>query len=94
MCACPHVTWCWHPLGFCYGESVFGLSDGESVCFVTRYLKHTLDQYVESDYTIVYFHYGLNSQNKPSLSWLQSTYKEFDRRCVPWGPRGGASGPH
>uniref|UniRef100_A0A8I3NW71 Rho GTPase activating protein 8 n=1 Tax=Canis lupus familiaris TaxID=9615 RepID=A0A8I3NW71_CANLF len=45
-----------------------------------QYLKHTLDQYVESDYTIVYFHYGLNSQNKPSLSWLQSTYKEFDRR--------------
>uniref|UniRef100_A0ABI7YYV8 Rho GTPase activating protein 8 n=1 Tax=Felis catus TaxID=9685 RepID=A0ABI7YYV8_FELCA len=45
-----------------------------------RYLKHTLDQYVESDYTIVYFHYGLNSRNKPSLGWLQSTYKEFDRR--------------
>ncbi|XP_078305455.1 rho GTPase-activating protein 8 isoform X1 [Panthera onca] len=45
-----------------------------------EYLKHTLDQYVESDYTIVYFHYGLNSRNKPSLGWLQSTYKEFDRR--------------
>lgn len=30
------------------------------------YLKYTLDPYVESDYTIVYFHYGLNSQNKPS----------------------------
>ena len=47
-----------------------------------RYLKYTLDQYVESDYTIVYFHYGLNSQNKPSLRWLQSAYKEFDRRWV------------
>ena len=46
-------------------------------------MKHTLDQYVESDYTIVYFHYGLNSQNKPSLGWLQSAYKEFDRRWVP-----------
>ncbi|XP_057599309.1 rho GTPase-activating protein 8 [Hippopotamus amphibius kiboko] len=45
-----------------------------------EYLKYTLDQYVESDYTIVYFHYGLNSQNKPSLGWLQSAYKEFDRR--------------
>ncbi|XP_010835902.1 PREDICTED: rho GTPase-activating protein 8 isoform X2 [Bison bison bison] len=44
-----------------------------------EYLKYTLDQYVESDYTIVYFHYGLNSQNKPSLRWLQSAYKEFDR---------------
>ncbi|XP_053440550.1 rho GTPase-activating protein 8 [Nycticebus coucang] len=44
------------------------------------YLKYTLDQYVENDYTIVYFHYGLNSQNKPSLGWLQSAYKEFDRK--------------
>ncbi|XP_008579064.1 PREDICTED: rho GTPase-activating protein 8 isoform X2 [Galeopterus variegatus] len=44
------------------------------------YLKYTLDQYVENDYTIVYFHYGLSSQNKPSLAWLQSAYKEFDRR--------------
>ncbi|XP_045408768.1 rho GTPase-activating protein 8 isoform X2 [Lemur catta] len=45
-----------------------------------EYLKYTLDQYVENDYTIVYFHYGLNSRNKPSLSWLQSAYKEFDRK--------------
>ncbi|XP_072856974.2 rho GTPase-activating protein 8 isoform X3 [Pogona vitticeps] len=45
-----------------------------------EYLKYTLDQYVENDYTVVYFHYGLNSQNKPSLSWLQSAYKEFDRK--------------
>uniref|UniRef100_A0A8C9LYN3 CRAL-TRIO domain-containing protein n=1 Tax=Piliocolobus tephrosceles TaxID=591936 RepID=A0A8C9LYN3_9PRIM len=45
-----------------------------------RYLKYTLDQYVENDYTIVYFHYGLNSRNKPSLGWLQSAYKEFDRK--------------
>lgn len=68
--------WCWKP----------------SLCFVCRYLKHTLDQYVESDYTIVYFHYGLNSRNKPSLGWLQSTYKEFDRRCVPSSPRLGGGG--
>lgn len=52
-----------------------------------RYLKYTLDQYVESDYTIVYFHYGLNSRNKPSLRWLQTTYKEFDRKYVPWALR-------
>ncbi|KAM9311486.1 rho GTPase-activating protein 8 [Gastrophryne carolinensis] len=45
-----------------------------------EYLKHTLDQYVENDYTVVYFHFGLNSRNKPSLSWLQSAYKEFDRK--------------
>ncbi|XP_047641970.1 rho GTPase-activating protein 8 isoform X1 [Phacochoerus africanus] len=45
-----------------------------------EYLKYTLDQYVESDYIIVYFHHGLNSRNKPSLGWLQSAYREFDRR--------------
>ncbi|XP_070110505.1 rho GTPase-activating protein 8 isoform X4 [Equus przewalskii] len=45
-----------------------------------EYLKYTLDQYVESDYTVVYFHYGLSSRNKPSLGWLQSAYKEFDRK--------------
>uniref|UniRef100_A0A2D4JDT4 Rho-GAP domain-containing protein n=1 Tax=Micrurus lemniscatus lemniscatus TaxID=129467 RepID=A0A2D4JDT4_MICLE len=45
-----------------------------------EYLKYTLEQHVESDYTLVYFHYGLNSQNKPSLSWLQSAYNEFDRK--------------
>ncbi|XP_063099960.1 rho GTPase-activating protein 8 [Cavia porcellus] len=45
-----------------------------------EYLKFTLDQHVEHDYSIVYFHYGLNSRNKPSLSWLQSAYKEFDRK--------------
>lgn len=48
-----------------------------------RCLKYTLDQYVESDYTIIYFHYGLNSRNKPALRWLQGAYKEFDRKCVP-----------
>ncbi|XP_029809948.1 rho GTPase-activating protein 8 [Suricata suricatta] len=45
-----------------------------------EYLKHTLDQYVDSDYSIVYFHHGLSSRNKPSAGWLQDAYKEFDRR--------------
>ncbi|XP_036390904.1 rho GTPase-activating protein 1 [Megalops cyprinoides] len=44
------------------------------------YLKHTLDQYVESDYTLIYFHHGLTSENKPSLSWLRNAYREFDRK--------------
>ncbi|KAJ8413137.1 hypothetical protein AAFF_G00107190 [Aldrovandia affinis] len=45
-----------------------------------QYLKHTLDQYVESDYTLIYFHHGLTSENKPSLSWLRDAYREFDRK--------------
>ncbi|XP_058857949.1 rho GTPase-activating protein 1 [Acipenser ruthenus] len=44
------------------------------------YLKHTLDQYVESDYTLIYFHHGLTSENKPSLTWLRGAYREFDRK--------------
>lgn len=45
-----------------------------------QYLKYTLDQYVEMDYILVYFHYGLRSVNKPSLKWLRETYGEFDRK--------------
>ncbi|KAK3544853.1 hypothetical protein QTP86_027527, partial [Hemibagrus guttatus] len=45
-----------------------------------EYIKYTLDQHVESDYTVVYFHYGLRSINKPSLSWLRNAYREFDRK--------------
>jgi len=40
----------------------------------------TLDQYVEQDYSLVYFHYGLNSKNKPSIRWLWQAYKAFDRK--------------
>nr|XP_020469184.1 rho GTPase-activating protein 8 isoform X4 [Monopterus albus] len=45
-----------------------------------EYLKFTLDQYVEMDYILVYFHYGLRSTNKPSLKWLRDAYSEFDRK--------------
>ena len=49
---------------------------------VCRYLKYTLDQYVEMDYTVVYFHYGLRSSNKPSIRWLRSAYAEFGRKSA------------
>ncbi|XP_034529297.1 rho GTPase-activating protein 8-like isoform X4 [Notolabrus celidotus] len=45
-----------------------------------EYLKFTLDQYVEMDYILVYFHHGLRSGNKPSLKWLREAYSEFDRK--------------
>lgn len=45
-----------------------------------RYIMHTLDQYVENDYCLVYFHYGLNSHNKPKLNFLYQAYKAFDRK--------------
>lgn len=45
-----------------------------------EYLKFTLDQHVEMDYILVYFHHGLRSGNKPSLKWLREAYAEFDRK--------------
>ncbi|RZF35175.1 hypothetical protein LSTR_LSTR012380 [Laodelphax striatellus] len=44
------------------------------------YLMFTLDKFVEQDYTLVYFHYGLTSKNKPAFSWLWQAYKAFDRK--------------
>ncbi|XP_060521020.1 rho GTPase-activating protein 8 isoform X2 [Cylas formicarius] len=43
------------------------------------YLKYTLENYVKQDYSLIYFHFGLNSKNKPSLGWLVQAYKAFDR---------------
>jgi len=45
-----------------------------------RYIVYTLDQYVDMDYSLVYFHHGLVSNNKPPLSWLWGLYKVLDRR--------------
>lgn len=36
--------------------------------------------FVEQDYSLIYFHYGLNSKNKPSLAWLWQAYRAFDRK--------------
>uniref|UniRef100_A0AAZ3S5S0 Rho GTPase activating protein 8 n=2 Tax=Oncorhynchus tshawytscha TaxID=74940 RepID=A0AAZ3S5S0_ONCTS len=58
----------------CYLSALFSPLPG------CRYLMYTLDQYVESDYTVVYFHHGLRSCNKPSLHWLRNAYREFDRK--------------
>uniref|UniRef100_A0AC34R2F1 CRAL-TRIO domain-containing protein n=1 Tax=Panagrolaimus sp. JU765 TaxID=591449 RepID=A0AC34R2F1_9BILA len=45
-----------------------------------RYLQHTLDKVVDLDYSIVYCHYGLTSNNKPPLKWLIRAYQILDRR--------------
>ena len=48
--------------------------------WIYRYLVYTLDKYVEQDYSLVYFHHGLNSKNKPPLSWLWQGYRAFERK--------------
>lgn len=47
-----------------------------------RYLKKTLDMYVEQDYSIVYLHHGLASNARPSFKWMLQAYQEFDRKYV------------
>ncbi|PAV81076.1 hypothetical protein WR25_24854 [Diploscapter pachys] len=45
-----------------------------------KFLQYHLDKVVDMDYTIVYFHYGLRSHNKPPVKWLFQAYKILDRR--------------
>lgn len=45
-----------------------------------QYMKLQLDKIVESDYSIVYFHHGLSSQNKPGINWIKRVYFGFDRK--------------
>nr|CDS26560.2 rho gtpase activating protein 8 [Hymenolepis microstoma] len=44
-----------------------------------EYVNKTLEQYVASDYTLVYFHWGLTNRNKPNFSWLVRAYQTLDR---------------
>ena len=48
--------------------------------FFIRYLMWILDGYAECDYTLIYLHHGLRSDNKPSLQWLLRVYKVLDRK--------------
>ncbi|VDN06184.1 unnamed protein product [Thelazia callipaeda] len=45
-----------------------------------RFLQSTLDKVVELDYTVVYFHYGLRSNNKPPMKWLLQAYSVLGRK--------------
>ena len=40
-----------------------------------KYLMYTLDAYVNMDYSLVYFHHGLSSKNKPPMRWMWEVYK-------------------
>uniref|UniRef100_A0A915LUY0 Uncharacterized protein n=1 Tax=Meloidogyne javanica TaxID=6303 RepID=A0A915LUY0_MELJA len=45
-----------------------------------RFVQFTLDKIVDQDYTVIYFHYGLRSNNKPPFKWLFNVYQLLDRR--------------
>ena len=43
-------------------------------------IEAKLDDYVKSDYSVVYFHHGYTKANKPSLKYLKQVYSSFDRK--------------
>uniref|UniRef100_A0A0K0F2D8 Rho GTPase-activating protein 68F (inferred by orthology to a D. melanogaster protein) n=1 Tax=Strongyloides venezuelensis TaxID=75913 RepID=A0A0K0F2D8_STRVS len=45
-----------------------------------QFLQHILDKYVDLDYSLIYFHYGLRSNNKPPIRTLIKAFNAFDRR--------------
>ncbi|CAG9800484.1 unnamed protein product [Chironomus riparius] len=49
-----------------------------NLLFIDFIIK-TMEQYVQNDYVIAYFHQGLKDISKPSLGFLWSSYKELDR---------------
>ena len=91
---CILLTWRWTHFFLCK-ELFFGVglsSLSSNICKHSRfvlqsfnydrflqYLTHTLETYVKSDYSLVYFHHGLTSKNKPTLRWLWEAYKQLER---------------
>lgn len=49
-----------------------------TIIFIDFIIK-TMEQYVQNDYVITYFHQGLKDISKPSLTFLWNSYKELDR---------------
>jgi len=43
------------------------------------FIIKTMEQYVQNDYVIAYFHQGLKDISKPPLTFLWNSYKELDR---------------
>ncbi|KAM7542942.1 hypothetical protein Aperf_G00000007694 [Anoplocephala perfoliata] len=42
------------------------------------YIRKTLKQYVASDYSLVYFHYGFKNDKGPPRRWMLQAYRNFD----------------
>lgn len=43
-------------------------------------ISSILEQYVESEYTLIYLHHGLKSSSQPSLNYIAKVYKMLDRK--------------
>jgi len=47
---------------------------------ILLYLIKLLDPIVENEYTVVYFHSLIQSENKPPFGWLRQVYDIFNRK--------------
>ena len=43
------------------------------------FIIKSIEEFVQNDYVIAYFHQGMRDTNKPSLQFLWNAYKELDR---------------
>lgn len=46
---------------------------------LTSFIIQKMQPYVENDYSIVYYHQGLQDDNKPPATFLWNAYKDLDR---------------
>uniref|UniRef100_A0A336KVQ1 CSON001076 protein n=1 Tax=Culicoides sonorensis TaxID=179676 RepID=A0A336KVQ1_CULSO len=44
-----------------------------------KFIIKSIEQYVQNDYSIAYFHQGLKENSKPSTTFLWNSYRELDR---------------
>lgn len=61
-------------------ENEFFSSHQQFFDLLLEILSNILERYVESEYTLVYLHYGLKSTSQPSFNWLAKVYKMLDRK--------------
>jgi len=73
------VDMCGRPLVVFYASRISNAGSMD-MSMLIRYMLTVLDQVVEADYVIVYFHAGLHAGNRPGMSWFYQTYRSLTRK--------------
>ncbi|XP_039448421.1 rho GTPase-activating protein 68F [Culex pipiens pallens] len=66
------------PIIAIYACSLPERKDLNTNIFIDFIIK-SMEEFVQNDYIIAYFHQGMKDNNKPSLQFLWNSYKELDR---------------
>lgn len=68
-----------------YGQHIFAIyacnlpTKPAAHSIIIKTIIEKMDEYVENDYVLIYFHQGLKDESKPSVQFLWNSYKELDR---------------